>query len=81
VACTTCSLKREYFAHIYKILYGAEAGGQNQSTPNSQIKGYYAHTDGEMALFMNRGCYAKWSDAGRSLLASGRIVSVSLSFY
>jgi len=31
-----------------------------------------------MALFMNRGCHREWSDAGRYLLASGRIVSVSL---
>ncbi|CRG88325.1 hypothetical protein PISL3812_05354 [Talaromyces islandicus] len=43
-----------------------------------EIVGFYAHTDGEMALFMNRGCYAKWSDAGRYLLASGRIVSFIL---
>jgi hypothetical protein len=62
---------------MYKILYGAESGGPNRADPTPQIEGFYAHTDGEMALFMNRGCHGKWSEAGRYLLASGRIVSVS----
>ncbi|CAI7568005.1 unnamed protein product [Penicillium manginii] len=57
------------------ILYGAESNGSKDSNPNAQIKGYYAHTEGEMALFMNRGCQKKWSEPGRYLLASGRIVS------
>lgn len=62
---------------IFKILYGAESNGKRQANPLPQVKGYYAHTDGEMGLFMNRGYNKKWSEAGRYLLASGRIVSVS----
>ncbi|KAJ5591248.1 hypothetical protein N7450_005220 [Penicillium hetheringtonii] len=63
---------------FYEILYGAESEIPNQTNPTPQIQGYYAHTDGEMALFMNRGCHREWSDAGRYLLASGRIVSFIL---
>lgn len=72
--------RRDQIDQIYiKILYGAESDGRNQANPTPQVEGFYAHTDGEMALFMNRGCYAKWSEAGRFLLASGRIVSVSFN--
>ncbi|KAL3483435.1 hypothetical protein BJX62DRAFT_249473 [Aspergillus germanicus] len=66
---------------FYEILYGAD---KPNGTPNEdenrtqQVNGYYAHTDGEMALFMNRGCHRKWSQAGRYLLVSGRIVSFIL---
>ncbi|KAL3488017.1 hypothetical protein BJX62DRAFT_253613 [Aspergillus germanicus] len=52
---------------FYEILYGAQE-------PN----GTRTHTDGEMALFMNRGCHRKWSASGRYLLVSGRIVSFIL---
>ncbi|XRM43799.1 hypothetical protein ABZX51_006954 [Aspergillus tubingensis] len=65
--------------HASQILYGAESSGSDKEKPILQIRGYYAHTDGEMALFMNRGWQKEWSEAGMYLLVSGRIVSVSLS--
>jgi hypothetical protein len=73
-------------AHIcvIKILYGADKPNgtpDEDKNPTQQVNGYYAHTDGEMALFMNRGCHRKWSQAGRYLLVSGRIVSVSIFHY
>ncbi|RDH24488.1 hypothetical protein M747DRAFT_253615 [Aspergillus niger ATCC 13496] len=63
---------------FYEILYGAESRGSDKENPTLQIKGYYAHTDGEMALFMNRGWQKDWSEAGMYLLVSGRIVSFIL---
>ncbi|KAL3460006.1 hypothetical protein BJX64DRAFT_263761 [Aspergillus heterothallicus] len=64
---------------FYEILYGAESKGpQQEQNPTHQVNGYYAHTDGEMALFMNRGPSRKWSEAGMYLLVSGRIVSFIL---
>ncbi|KAL2827116.1 hypothetical protein BJY01DRAFT_241219 [Aspergillus pseudoustus] len=63
---------------FYEILYGAESNGRHQENPTGQVNGYYAHTDGEMALFMNRGCRRRWSEAGMYLLVSGRIVSFIL---
>ncbi|PYH97069.1 hypothetical protein BO71DRAFT_347838 [Aspergillus ellipticus CBS 707.79] len=63
---------------FYEILYGAESSEPRRANPVPQVEGYYAHTDGEMALFMNRGYDKKWSEAGRYLLASGRIVSFIL---
>ena len=65
--------------HSSQILYGAESSGSDKENPILQIRGYYAHTDGEMALFMNRGWQKEWSEAGMYLLVSGRIVSVCLS--
>ncbi|KAJ5335536.1 hypothetical protein N7452_007939 [Penicillium brevicompactum] len=63
---------------FYEILYGAETHSRDGKDSASQIKGYFAHTYGEMALFMNRGCEKKWSKPGMSLLVSGRIVSFIL---
>ena len=74
----SCASGEDYqVTNSCQILYGAESRGSDKENPTLQIKGYYAHTDGEMALFMNRGWQKDWSEAGMYLLVSGRIVSVS----
>ncbi|KAI9897920.1 hypothetical protein N3K66_007776 [Trichothecium roseum] len=63
---------------LFEILFGQNSANPAQEASSPQVDGYFAHTDGEMALFMKRGRSVIDTEVSRQLYADGRLVSFIL---